>query len=64
MNKENALRELTKIEDAVRLALDYHTLTNEANAKLHGSDKVMHSPLTSKLDLAWHAARALRNELT
>lgn len=64
MNKDNALRELEKIEDALAQAFDYHALTNEANAKLHGSDKVMYSPLTNKLGLAIHAAKALRNELS
>lgn len=64
MNKDNALRELTKIEDALQPALNYHELINEANAQLHGSDKVMYSPLTNKLGLAVEAAKALRNELT
>lgn len=49
---EDTIRELTKVREAVNLAIEYHTKTNEANAALHCSPNVLHSPLTSKLQAA------------
>lgn len=45
-------RELEKIKEAVDLAVTYHTKVNEANSALHSSEKVLYSPMTSKLILA------------
>jgi hypothetical protein len=48
----NDKRELEKVLEAVGLAVEYHEKTNEANAKLHLSSKVLYSPLTVKLQAA------------
>jgi len=45
-------RRLDKIAEALELAYTYHSHTNEANAALHASTKVLYSPLTTKLDIA------------
>lgn len=46
------IRELEKIFHTLDSVVDYLETQNEANAKLHMSDKVMYSPLTSAAGLA------------
>ncbi|WMI33404.1 hypothetical protein SEA_KENREY_6 [Streptomyces phage Kenrey] len=52
MEKADLIRELQKIFDVLDNVVDYLETQNEANAKLHMSDKVMYSPLTSAAGLA------------
>lgn len=58
---EDYIRELEKILEAVNLAVEYHTKTNEANAALHSSDRVLYSPLTVKLISAKSSLEDLLN---
>lgn len=52
MEKADLIRELEKIFHTLDSVVDYLETQNEANAKLHMSDKVMYSPLTSAAGLA------------
>lgn len=52
MEKADLIRELEKIFHTFDSVVDYLETQNEANAKLHMSDKVMYSPLTSAAGLA------------
>jgi hypothetical protein len=52
MEKPDLIRELEKIFHTLDSIVDYLETQNEANAKLHMSDKVMYSPLTSAAGLA------------
>jgi hypothetical protein len=58
---EHQIRELLKIKEAVDLAVTYHTKINEANSALHSSDRVLYSPMTSKLILAQAALNKLED---
>jgi hypothetical protein len=49
---EDTIRELRKVSEAVATAIQYHVRKNEANAALHCSPTVLHSPLTVKLQAA------------
>lgn len=57
----NTKRELEKVLEAVTLAAEYHTHINEANSKLHCSEKVLHSPMTTKLVLAQQSLEDILN---
>lgn len=52
MEKPDLIRELEKIFHTLDSVVDYLETQNEANAKLHMSDRVMYSPLTSAAGLA------------
>ena len=52
MKNPDLIRELEKIFHTLDSVVDYLETQNEANAKLHMSDKVMYSPLTSAAGLA------------
>ncbi|QWT29902.1 hypothetical protein SEA_TUNATARTARE_6 [Streptomyces phage TunaTartare] len=52
MKNLDLIRELEKIFHTLDSVVDYLETQNEANAKLHMSDKVMYSPLTSAAGLA------------
>lgn len=52
MDTEDMKRELEKIKDALEWASTHHEKQSEANAALHGSTKVMYTPLASKLSNA------------
>ncbi|QNN99111.1 hypothetical protein SEA_FAUST_5 [Streptomyces phage Faust] len=52
MQNPDLIRELEKIFHTLDSVVDYLETQNEANAKLHMSDKVMYSPLTSAAGLA------------
>lgn len=55
MEKSDLIRELQKIFEVLDSVVDYLETQNEANAKLHMSDKVMYSPLTSAAGIANHS---------
>ena len=59
---EDDKRELSKVEEALGLAVHYHTLTNEANATLHKSERVLYSPLTVALEDAKTIVRRFLRE--
>lgn len=59
MDNEDLKRELQKILEAVELAVQHHEKSNEANAALHASPKVLYSPLTTKLQSADNTLRNL-----
>ena len=59
MEKPDLIRELEKIFHTLDSVVDYLETQNEANAKLHMSDKVMYSPLTSAAGLANKALSGL-----
>lgn len=59
MEKADLIRELEKIFHTLDSVVDYLETQNEANAKLHMSDKVMYSPLTSAAGLANKALSGL-----
>jgi len=44
------------------LALKHHELSNESNAALHASNKVMYSPLTVKLQNARYTLLGILGE--
>lgn len=52
MEKADLIRELEEIQETLEDMTTYLEMTSEANAKLHMSDKVMYSPLTSAAGLA------------
>ncbi len=52
LQNPDLIRELEKIFHTLDSVVDYLEAQNEANAKLHMSDKVMYSPLTSAAGLA------------
>lgn len=52
MESSDVIRELQKVSDVLDSVVDYLETQNEANAKLHMSDKVMYSPLTSAAGIA------------
>jgi hypothetical protein len=52
LEKADLIRELEKIFHTLDSVVDYLETQNEANAKLHMSDKVMYSPLTAAAGLA------------
>jgi hypothetical protein len=52
LQNQDLIRELEKIFHTLDSVVDYLQTQNEANAKLHMSDKVMYSPLTSAAGLA------------
>jgi hypothetical protein len=52
MEKPDLIRELEKVFHTLDSVVDYLETQNEANAKLHMSDKVMYSPLTSAAGVA------------
>ena len=52
LKNPDLIRELEKIFHTLDSVVDYLETQNEANAKLHMSDKVMYSPLTSAAGLA------------
>lgn len=57
MNDADHLRHLAKAEQALNWTEKHLTLTNEANAALHLSDKVFYSPLTSAVHDALEGVR-------
>lgn len=59
MAPEDMLRELEKIQDALRWAVRHHALANESNAALHCNEKVFYSPLTTRLLEAQASAQML-----
>jgi hypothetical protein len=59
MEKADLIRELEKIFHTLDNVVDYLETQNEANAKLHMSDKVMYSPLTSAAGVANKALSGL-----
>lgn len=59
---EDVKRELTKVLEAVDLASEYHIKINEANSKLHCSETVLHSPMTTKLILAKQSLERILND--
>lgn len=59
---EDLRRELSKIAQALDLTERHLTLTNEANAALHASDKVFYSPLTTLVHEAHESAKRLLAE--
>jgi hypothetical protein len=63
MTREDMLRELEKIHDALRWAVSHHTFDNESNAALHCNEKTYYSPLTTRLIDAQAATRTLRNAI-
>lgn len=60
--KDDLKRELKKVQEAVDLAAEYHIKINEANSKLHCSDSVLHSPMTTKLILAKQSLERILND--
>ena len=56
---EDLRRELEKIEEALELAVRYHSKTNEANAALHKSGRVLYSPMTISLMIGLDSVRKL-----
>ena len=63
MNIDDKVRELDKAIATVNHAVNYHMLTNEANAHLHLADKTMYAPLTTSLKNALDSIVRVRNEL-
>jgi len=59
MEKADLIRELEKIFHTLDSVVDYLETQNEANAKLHMSDRVMYSPLTSAAGVANKALSGL-----
>jgi hypothetical protein len=59
MEKADLIRELEKIFHTLGNVVDYLETQNEANAKLHMSDRVMYSPLTSAAGVANKALSGL-----
>lgn len=59
MEKADLIRELEKIFHTLDNVVDYLETQNEANAKLHMSDRVMYSPLTSAAGVANKALSGL-----
>ena len=59
---EDVKIELTKVLEAVDLASEYHIKINEANSKLHCSETVLHSPMTTKLILAKQSLERILND--
>lgn len=49
MTPDDAQRELDKIADTLAWAEQHLSRNNEANAALHCNDRVMYSPLTSRV---------------
>lgn len=56
----DALRELTKIEDALAWAERHFEKVSEANAALHCNDRVMYSPLAGKISAALSSVELVR----
>lgn len=63
MNVANHRRHLEKAENALAYTEKHLTLTNEANAALHLSDKVFYSPLTSAVHDALDGVRLALREM-
>ncbi len=59
MKNEDFKRELQKVLEAIEAATEYHEKSNEANAALHLSERVLYSPLTAKLQTADNTLRNL-----
>ena len=59
----NLKRHLVKAEHALGMTERHLTLTNEANAALHLSDKVFYSPLTSLVHDALEGVRLALREI-
>jgi hypothetical protein len=62
--KSDLIRELSKIEEALRWAEKHLCLTNEANAALHCNERVFYSPLTTQVHEARESASRILVELT
>lgn len=60
MHDADLAREITKIEDTLRWAVEHHTKRSEADAALHLSGKVLYSPLVSSLIEAQRAMEKIR----
>lgn len=52
MQAVDLVRELKKYQEAIQASLSYLKKQNEANALLHLSNEVLHSPLTTKMGVA------------
>lgn len=56
------ISDLEKLERAVQNAYDYHWAQNTMNSRLHLSERVIASPLTSELHDALRRIRLLREQ--
>jgi len=63
VDKADIVRELDKIGEALNWAIKREEGNSEANAAQHCSDKILYSPLTTKLELAKSALVKLSSEL-
>lgn len=59
----DALRELSKIGEALKNAEEHLTKQNEANAALHMSERVLYSPLTVAVINARESVKRVREAL-
>lgn len=62
MDLADLVREITKVQDVLDKAIEYHAKINEANAALHFADRVLYSPLTSHLFEARSAMQKIRGD--
>lgn len=62
MTEDDFYRHIQKINKALVQAQTYFEKTSEANAAVHGSDKVLYSPIVTTLNEAKTSLEAINQE--